>query len=92
MHGRDATNCNKPEQMQPRSASAGARLLRTSRWGEKQMCKCERLFQILTGRIIVGMSQEIKAKKCETKKKQKAITAQKNFCKKVSFASELRMT
>ena len=46
----------------------------------------------MTGRIIVGMSQEIKAKKCETKKKQKAITAQKNFCKKVSFASELRMT
>ena len=38
LHGRDATNCNKPEQMQPRSASAGARLLRTSRWGEKQMC------------------------------------------------------
>jgi len=27
--------------------------------------------------------EEIKAKKCETKKKQKAITAQKNFCKKV---------
>jgi len=27
--------------------------------------------------------EEIKARKCETKKKQKAITAQKNFCKKV---------
>ena len=46
----------------------------------------------MTGHIIVGMSQEIKARKCETKKKQKAITAQKNFCKKVSFASEHKMT
>ena len=29
------------------------------------------------------LTQTIKAKKCETKKKQVAITKQKNFCKKV---------
>ena len=29
------------------------------------------------------LPQTIKAKKCETKKKQVAITKQKNFCKKV---------
>ena len=97
LHGRDATNCNKPGQMQPRSASAGARLLRTSRWGGNQiLMMCPPWKAILNidwpYHCIVGMSQEIKAKKCETKKKQKAITAQKNFCKKVSFASEHRMT